>query len=38
LNAAPSQSPHDFEIASLQRMALTQNLHRTREVAEMGSL
>jgi hypothetical protein len=38
LNAAPSQSPHDFEIAPLQRMALTQNLHRTREVAEMGSL
>jgi hypothetical protein len=38
LNAAPSQSPHDFEIVSLQWMALTQNLHRTREVAEMGSL
>src|ERR1700682_6057366 len=38
VNAAPSQSPHDFEIASLQRMELTQNLHRTREVAEMGSL
>jgi len=38
LNAAPSQSPHDFEIASLQRMALAQNSHRTGEVAEMGSL
>jgi hypothetical protein len=38
LNAAPSQSPHDFEIASLQRMALTQNLYRTGEIAEMGSL
>jgi hypothetical protein len=31
LNAAPSQSHHDFEIASLQRMALTQSLHRTGE-------
>jgi hypothetical protein len=38
LDAAPSQSPHDFEIAPLQRMALTQNLHRTGEVTEMGSL
>jgi len=38
LNAAPSQSPHDFEIASLQRMALAQNFHQTGEVAEMGSL
>jgi hypothetical protein len=29
LNAAPSQSPHDFEITSLQGMSLTQNLRRT---------
>jgi hypothetical protein len=38
LNAASSQSLHDFEITPLQRMALTQNLHRTGEVAEMSSL
>jgi hypothetical protein len=38
LNATSSKSPHDVEIAPLQRMALTQNLHRTGEVAEMGSL